>query len=157
MWELFPPFSAVVANFIQFPTSCQFPIDGDNLEIIFLQIIEKKPACFWIIKMSILISNLLPFYLFIFFFFGVCVSWQQRYTSRHIWPRVSQSRWWAEAKKMGGGECSAVWKNLSLIRAEGKQINYTTTYTHTQHLKYALHVPAPTHTSHTWVDTGGPG
>lgn len=38
--------------------------------------------------------------------------------------------WWAEAKRTGGGECSAVWKNLSLIRAEGQQINYTTASTH---------------------------
>lgn len=36
-------------------------------------------------------------------------------------------------KKTGGEECSAVWKNVSLIRAEGKQINYTAS-----HAKYTL-------------------
>lgn len=72
MWELFPPFSAVVANFIQFPTSCQFPIDGDNLEIIFLQIIEKKNSLFLNNK-NVNIDLKFASLLFIYFLFFRCL------------------------------------------------------------------------------------
>lgn len=91
MWELFPPFSAVVANFIQFPTSCQFPIDGDNLEIIFLQIIEKKPSLFLNNK-NVNIDLEFASLLFIYLFFSVFVFLDNSATQVVIFDRVFRSR-----------------------------------------------------------------